>query len=64
MNVHKHMEVIFVVALAVAGLGSMAFDSMSEANASTSRTVLRDVAAAPAAGAVAVMCASKAPRRA
>jgi hypothetical protein len=64
MNVHKHMEVIFVVALAVAGLGSMAFDSMSEARATASTPVIRDVAAAPAAGAVAVMCASKAPRQA
>jgi hypothetical protein len=64
MNIHKHMEAIFVVALAVAGLGSMAFDSMSEARASAHMPVIRDVAVAPAAGTAAVMCASKAPRRA
>jgi len=64
MNVHKHMEVIFVVALATVSLGSFALDDMPAVNAST--PVMREVAAAPApAGQALVMCAPKAlPRRA
>jgi hypothetical protein len=62
MNIHKHMEAIFVVALAVVGFGTMALDSSTEANASA--PVVREVAAAPAAGAAALMCASKTSRRA
>lgn len=33
MNIHKHMEAIFVGALAVAGLGSYLLDSLPEAQA-------------------------------
>jgi hypothetical protein len=61
MNVHKHMEVIFVVALAVVGLGSFAIDGLPEADARA--PVMRDVAAP--SGQALVMCAPKAaPRRA
>ena len=62
MNVHKHMEAIFVVALAVVGLGSLAIDGLPEAGASAGTPVIRD--AAPSGQAV-VMCSPKAaPRRA
>jgi hypothetical protein len=62
MNVHKHMEAIFVVALASVGLGAYALDSMPEAGASASAPVMRE-AAAPASQAL-VMCAPRAARRA
>lgn len=45
MNVHKHMEAIFIVALATVGLGTMVIDGMPEATASASAPVIRDVAA-------------------
>jgi hypothetical protein len=61
MNVHKHMEAIFVVALAVIGGGTLALDSVPEADASA--PVMRDVAA-PNADAVVTVCAPKAPRHA
>jgi hypothetical protein len=66
MNVHKHMEAIFVVALATVGLGTMVIDGMPEASARA--PVMRDVAAAPArvqgAAPVAMLCTSKGARRA
>jgi len=61
MNIHKHMEAIFVVVLATVGLGSYALDNMPEAGANASAPVMR--AAAPA-DRVAVMCAPRAARRA
>jgi hypothetical protein len=61
MNIHKHMEAIFVVALAVIGFGTMALDSMPDAGATASAPVLR--ATAPADRAV-VMCTPRTPRRA
>lgn len=69
MNLHKHMEAVFVVALATAGLGSFALDSLPEGRASTSAAapVMRDVAAHGSkqdAASVAMLCASKAARRA
>jgi hypothetical protein len=69
MNIHKHMEAIFVVALAVVGFGTMAIDSMPEADASASASapVMRDVAVQgtkQGAAPVAVVCAPKAARRA
>jgi stage V sporulation protein SpoVS len=68
MNVHKHMEAIFVVALAVVGLGTMVIDGMPEATAGAHAPVIRDVAAAPVkaqgAAPVAMLCTSKAARRA
>jgi hypothetical protein len=68
MNLHKHMEAVFVVALATVGLGSFALDSLPEAgasasaSASTAAPVMREVAAP--AGQALVMCAPKAARRA
>jgi len=68
MNVHKHMEAIFVVALTVVGLGTMVIDGMPEATAGAHTPVIRDVAAAPAkvqgTAPVAMLCASKAAPRA
>jgi hypothetical protein len=67
MNVHKHMETIFVVALATVGLGTFALDSMQEADASASAPVMRNVAASgtqQGTAAVAIVCASRAARRA
>ena len=32
MNIHKHMEAIFVVALVVVSAGTFAFDSMPDAD--------------------------------
>jgi hypothetical protein len=63
MNVHKHMEAIFVVALATVGLGTMVIDGMPEAGASSRTPVMRAVAAQGAAP-VAVVCAPRATRRA
>jgi hypothetical protein len=64
MNLHKHMEAVFVVALATVGLGSFALDSLPEAgaSASTAAPVMREVAAP--AGQALVMCAPRAARRA
>jgi len=68
MNVHKHMEAIFVVALATVGLGTMVIDGMPEATAGAHAPVIRDVAAAQAraqgSAPVAMLCASKAAPRA
>ena len=68
MNVHKHMEAIFVVALATVGLGTMVIDGMPEATAGAHPPVIRDVAAAQArvqgTAPVAMLCAPKAARRA
>lgn len=68
MNVHKHMEAIFVVALATVGLGTMVIDGMPEATAGAHAPVIRDVAAAPAkaqgTAPVAMLCTSKGARRA
>ena len=68
MNVHKHMEAIFVVALTVVGLGTMVIDGMPEATAGAHTPVIRDVAAASAraqgTAPIAMLCASKAAPRA
>jgi hypothetical protein len=62
MNLHKHMEAIFVVALATVGLGSFAIDMPA---ASARAPVMRAVAVAAPSGQAVVMCAPKAaPRRA
>jgi hypothetical protein len=63
MNIHKHMEAIFVVALATVGLGSFALDSMPEAGARSSAPVMR-AAAAPGTAPVAIVCVPRTPRRA
>ena len=65
MNVHKHMEAIFVVALATVGFGTMLIDSVPPAGAHT--PMVRDVAAQGAkqdAAPMAMLCAPKAARRA
>jgi hypothetical protein len=37
MNIHKHMEAIFVTTLAVVGAGSLVIDRLPDAAASTAR---------------------------
>ena len=65
MNIHKHMEAIFVVAFTVVVLGTSAFDSTAQAGAGSAAPVIRDVAATPAdAAAVACAAQAQAPRRA
>ena len=51
MNVHKHMEAIFVVTLAAVGLGSYALDRLPDAEANASA---KTSASAPAMRAVVV----------
>lgn len=48
MNIHKHMEAIFVVTLFVVSTGTLAFDSLKEAAAGQSAAVARENAAASA----------------
>jgi hypothetical protein len=65
MNVHKHMEAIFVVALVTVGFGSFAIDGMPQASARA--PVMRDVAAQGMkqdAAPMAMLCAPRAARRA
>ena len=57
MNIHKHMEAVFLAALAVVGAGSFVLDDVPAADAAA--PVLRE-AAMPGATAL-VMCAPKAP---
>ncbi|MGJ9416662.1 hypothetical protein ACHAC9_02685 [Massilia sp. CMS3.1] len=42
MNIHKHMEAIFVVTLVVVSAGTFAFDNVKEAEAGLSAAVARD----------------------
>jgi hypothetical protein len=46
MNIHKHMEVVFVATLAVigVGVGSYIVDSLPEAQAKPSLPAARDIA--------------------
>jgi hypothetical protein len=37
MNIHKHMEAIFVTTLAIVGAGSLVIDRLPDAEASTAR---------------------------
>ena len=62
MNIHKHMEAIFIAALAVVGTGAFALDSVTLADASPAAPVLR-ATAGPAAAPAAVVCAARAARR-
>jgi hypothetical protein len=67
MNVHKHMEAIFVVTLAAVGLGSYALDSVPDAEATTSASASAPVMRAvvvPGAVPVVVVRAPKASRHA
>jgi hypothetical protein len=59
MNMHKHMEAIFVVTLAVIGVGSYVVDNLPEANANSSQPVARDIAT-PDSMAVVIVHAPKA----
>jgi hypothetical protein len=43
MNIHKHMEAIFVIVLAVIGLGSYLIDELPEANAKSPALVARNI---------------------
>lgn len=44
MNIHKHMEAIFLVVLAVVGLGSYLIDQLPEAQARVPVVVARNIA--------------------
>jgi hypothetical protein len=65
MNIHKHMEAIFVVALATAGLGSLALGDTQETVAGAAAPTMREVARSTAQGTapVAMLCASRPARR-
>lgn len=62
MNIHKHMEAIFVVALAAIGAGSLALDSVPEAQATPSAPVARNVATSGGEVAVVIVRAPRLPR--
>jgi hypothetical protein len=61
VNIHKHMEAIFVITLAAIGVGTFALDSMPEAEARPSTPLARDVAT-PGTMAVVIVRAPKARR--
>jgi hypothetical protein len=63
MNIHKHMEAIFVVTLAIVGVGTFALDSLREASARPSTPMARNVAT-PGTMAVVIVRAPRAPRHA
>ena len=42
MNMHKHMEAIFVVTLVVVSAGTFALDSVREADAGQTASAVRD----------------------
>lgn len=44
MNIHKNMEVIFVIALAAVGMGSVLLDFLPEAEAKPPVAVERNIA--------------------
>lgn len=59
MNIHKHMEAIFVGVLAVVGVGSYLLDSLPEAQAQP-RVVLKErLVAVPGSMAVVVVRAGR-----
>lgn len=58
MNIHKHMEAIFVTVLAAVGAGSFALDYLPEAKAKQAVPVARNIAT-PTSMAVVII---KAPR--
>lgn len=62
MNIHKHMEAIFLAAVAIVGASSFLLDGMATADAGGVAPVMRHVAAP--GGAALVMCTPEAPRRA
>jgi hypothetical protein len=48
MNIHKHMEAIFVVTLAAVGAGKLAYDSLPQATAAGAAPTARQAAVADA----------------
>jgi hypothetical protein len=48
MNIHKHMEAIFVVTLVVVSTGTLALDSVREADAGQTASAAPDSATAKA----------------
>jgi len=62
MNIHKHMEAIFVVMLVTVTAGTFAFDSMRASDAQQSASVARDAATRDAR--IVVVRAPTLPRRA
>jgi len=62
MNIHKHMEAIFVVTLVVVSAGTFALDSVMEADAGQSAKAARESATAKAR--VVVVRAPTLPQRA
>jgi hypothetical protein len=48
MNIHKHMEAIFVVTLAVVSTGTLALESLSSGDAEQSVAVARENAVSQA----------------
>jgi hypothetical protein len=59
MNIHKHMEAIFVATLAVIGVGTLVIDILPEAVARTAAPVAQSVAT-PGTMAVVIVRAHKA----
>jgi hypothetical protein len=59
MNIHKNMEVIFVVALAAVGLGSFALDYLPEAEAIPPIPVVEHSIATPTSMAVVIVRAKR-----
>lgn len=49
MNIHKHMEAIFIGTLAIAGVGTIAIDSLPRAEASPARSAAQATQATPVA---------------
>ena len=62
MNIHKHMEAIFVVTLAALGAGHFALDSVPEAKARPAGPVARNIATG-ATMAVVIVRAPRLPRQ-
>jgi hypothetical protein len=65
MNIHKHMETIFVTTLAVIGVGAIVIDGISEAEARplTQTTPVERAIATPGSMAVVVVRAPRPARQ-
>jgi hypothetical protein len=59
MNIHKHMELIFVVVLAALGLGRLALDYLPAAEAKPPMAVVERSIATPTSMAVVVIRARR-----
>ena len=66
MNIHKHMEAIFVTTLAIVGAGSLVIDRLPDAQASTARpsVPVENNIGTPGHMAVVIVRARKLPHRA